>query len=224
MENDMLRSLFWNALKPNIPLLLLVLALLILLALVKKVIRNFTFDLRNFRLINFSRTQGDLLKMSPTQFEHLCRLLFQKQGYKVLVTRPTNDKGIDLVGSNNDLRIVAQCKRYSKHSVGRPDLQQFYGTFEDERADHGYFLTTGSFSQPAVDFARRKPITLVDGRELARWINRYASGHLEEEEPAQGSEYKGVCASCGRETILPFKPTTGKPVYCKECYMKRRRR
>jgi CxxC-x17-CxxC domain-containing protein len=30
--------------------------------------------------------------------------------------------------------------------------------------------------------------------------------------------YPAICASCGKETTVPFKPTEGRPVYCKECY------
>ena len=30
------------------------------------------------------------------------------------------------------------------------------------------------------------------------------------------------CSSCGREARVPFQPTSGKPVYCNECYAKMR--
>ncbi len=30
------------------------------------------------------------------------------------------------------------------------------------------------------------------------------------------------CHNCGRETTVPFKPTQGRPVYCRECYQQRR--
>jgi len=32
--------------------------------------------------------------------------------------------------------------------------------------------------------------------------------------------YSVVCAACGVETTVPFEPTEGRPVYCKECYAK----
>ena len=32
--------------------------------------------------------------------------------------------------------------------------------------------------------------------------------------------FPAVCASCGVETTVPFEPTEGRPVYCKECYIK----
>ena len=30
------------------------------------------------------------------------------------------------------------------------------------------------------------------------------------------------CSECGADCEVPFKPTEGKPVYCKECYNKRK--
>ncbi|MDO8516889.1 MAG: DNA-directed RNA polymerase [Nanoarchaeota archaeon] len=35
---------------------------------------------------------------------------------------------------------------------------------------------------------------------------------------------KATCSECGKECEVPFKPTEGKPVYCKECYMKKKPR
>ena len=36
--------------------------------------------------------------------------------------------------------------------------------------------------------------------------------------------HKATCSECGKECEVPFKPTEGKPVYCKDCYMKRKPR
>ncbi len=30
-----------------------------------------------------------------------------------------------------------------------------------------------------------------------------------------------TCSDCGKATQVPFKPTPGKPVYCRDCYAKR---
>lgn len=35
--------------------------------------------------------------------------------------------------------------------------------------------------------------------------------------------YKAVCSNCGRECEVPFRPTSGKPVFCSECFEKRSR-
>lgn len=32
-----------------------------------------------------------------------------------------------------------------------------------------------------------------------------------------------ICASCGTETQVPFKPSNDRPVYCRDCYSKNNR-
>jgi len=34
--------------------------------------------------------------------------------------------------------------------------------------------------------------------------------------------FKATCADCGKEAEVPFKPTEGRPVYCKDCFAKKR--
>jgi CxxC-x17-CxxC domain-containing protein len=38
----------------------------------------------------------------------------------------------------------------------------------------------------------------------------------------QRVETKTVCSQCGKETTVPFKPTQGRPVYCRECFQHRK--
>ncbi|MBN1784980.1 MAG: CxxC-x17-CxxC domain-containing protein [Candidatus Bathyarchaeia archaeon] len=34
--------------------------------------------------------------------------------------------------------------------------------------------------------------------------------------------HDAVCAECGQKCQVPFKPDPNRPVYCRECYAKRR--
>ena len=34
--------------------------------------------------------------------------------------------------------------------------------------------------------------------------------------------HPAVCSECGQETEVPFAPTPGKPVYCRDCFQARR--
>jgi len=36
--------------------------------------------------------------------------------------------------------------------------------------------------------------------------------------------HKAVCSECKKECEVPFKPTEGKPVFCKDCYAKKKPR
>jgi CxxC-x17-CxxC domain-containing protein len=31
-----------------------------------------------------------------------------------------------------------------------------------------------------------------------------------------------VCSQCGKETTVPFRPTQGRPVLCRECFQQKR--
>jgi CxxC-x17-CxxC domain-containing protein len=34
--------------------------------------------------------------------------------------------------------------------------------------------------------------------------------------------FTATCSSCGKEASVPFRPTSGKPVYCNDCFALRR--
>lgn len=34
--------------------------------------------------------------------------------------------------------------------------------------------------------------------------------------------HKATCSECGKECEVPFKPAEGRPVYCKECFSKKK--
>ncbi|MBC7131379.1 DEAD/DEAH box helicase [Candidatus Bathyarchaeota archaeon] len=62
-------------------------------------------------------------------------------------------------------------------------------------------------------------ITLVDYRETEELnrIKALITKSITELEAAIET-YKAVCAQCGRECQVPFKPRRGKPIYCPECW------
>ena len=45
--------------------------------------------------------------------------------------------------------------------------------------------------------------------------NRFGGGNFGPREM-----HKAVCSKCKKECEVPFKPTEGKPVYCRDCYSK----
>ena len=34
--------------------------------------------------------------------------------------------------------------------------------------------------------------------------------------------YSVKCANCGKQTEVPFKPSGGRPVYCRDCYIQKK--
>jgi restriction system protein len=54
--------------------------------------------------------------------------------------------------------------------VGRPDIQQFAGALQGQRASKGIFLTTSKFTNEAHQFVATigSKIVLIDGEQLAQ--------------------------------------------------------
>jgi restriction system protein len=91
----------------------------------------------------------------------------------------SGDGGIDGIISLDRLgleKVYVQAKRW-KGSVGRPEVQGFYGALAGQRANRGVFLTTSTFTAQAVDFANSvERIVLVDGERLADLMIEHGVG------------------------------------------------
>ena len=50
----------------------------------------------------------------------------------------------------------------------------------------------------------------------------YSSGGGGYRDRPQREMFEATCSSCGQVAKVPFRPTSGKPVYCADCFAKRR--
>ena len=41
-------------------------------------------------------------------------------------------------------------------------------------------------------------------------------------DPRERVETQATCSACGKETTVPFRPTQGRPIFCKECFQQRK--
>jgi restriction endonuclease Mrr len=73
--------------------------------------------------------------------------------------------------------IYIQAKRWDG-SVGRPELQKFFGALHGKRARKGVFITTGTFTSDARDYVSQidPRIVLIDGRQVAAYMVEYGLG------------------------------------------------
>ncbi|MHA4976185.1 restriction endonuclease [Pseudomonas extremorientalis] len=110
-----------------------------------------------------------LLQASPTRFEHIVLDVLHSLGYGANRQALQQVGGIDGVISLDALgleKVYVQAKRWQS-TVGRPDLQAFYGALAGQKAKRGVFITTSGFTAQAVDFARSvEGLVLVDGKRL----------------------------------------------------------
>lgn len=116
-----------------------------------------------------------LRNVSPGYFETIVLDLLHKMGYgasrtDLLRVGRSGDGGIDGVISLDKLgleKVYVQAKRWQA-TVGRPEVQAFYGALAGNRANKGVFITTSGYTAQAIEFARSvERVVLVDGVKLA---------------------------------------------------------
>jgi restriction system protein len=118
-----------------------------------------------------------LKKVSPAFFERVVVELLVKMGYGGSRTDAgkaigrSGDGGIDGIIKEDKLGldvVYIQAKRWNNNSVGRPDVMQFAGALQAQRANKGIFITTSRFTDDARSYVSQigSKIVLIDGEQL----------------------------------------------------------
>jgi HJR/Mrr/RecB family endonuclease len=122
----------------------------------------------------------NLAAMDWEDFESLVAQLFEwefaKNGIEVKVTQASRDKGVDALLFDPDPlkggKYVLQAKRYTR-TVDVSAVRDLYGTMMNEGANKGIIITTSSYGKDAYDFAKNKPLSLVDGNHLLQLLAKH---------------------------------------------------
>ena len=129
-----------------------------------------------------------IMEQTPMFFERVIVDLLVAMGYggshenAAMRLGKSGDGGIDGIVDEDRLgldRIYIQAKRYASHvGVGRPEIQGFVGSLVGLGATKGVFVTTSSFSVPAIEFARglQQRVILIDGVRLTELMVEFGVG------------------------------------------------
>lgn len=125
-----------------------------------------------------------LKQVSPGRFEVIVLDVLHRLGYgahrnDLQRVGGSGDGGIDGVISLDKLgleKVYVQAKRW-QGTVGRPELQAFYGALAGQKAKRGVFITTSGYTAQAIDFAKSvEGIVLVDGNKLVHLMMDHEVG------------------------------------------------
>jgi restriction system protein len=128
----------------------------------------------------------ELIATSPPEFfEHLVLDLLHALGYgtdadAIQQVGKSGDGGIDGIITLDKLgfeKVYVQAKRW-QGSVGRPEIQAFFGALAGHRASKGVFLTTSKYTREAREYASRvsDSLVLVDGDRLTSLMIAHGVG------------------------------------------------
>ncbi|MBN1639278.1 MAG: restriction endonuclease [Ignavibacteriales bacterium] len=138
--------------------------------------------INNKDIVNDIDNSTNLAAMDWEDFEHLIRELFEKEfstnGGEVKVTQASRDGGVDAIAFDPDPirggKIVIQAKRYT-NTVGVSAVRDLYGTVMNEGATKGILVSTADYGPDAYEFAKGKPLTLLNGANLLYLLEKH--GH-----------------------------------------------
>ena len=124
----------------------------------------------------------NLAAMPWEDFEHLIRELFEKEfssnGGEVKVTQASRDGGVDAIAFDPDPirggKIVIQAKRYT-NTVGVSAVRDLFGTVMNEGANKGILVTTSDYGSDSYEFAKGKPLTLLNGANLLYLLEKHGT-------------------------------------------------
>lgn len=139
--------------------------------------------------------QTNIAAMPWEDFEHLVRQLFEwmftKDGVDIKVTRASRDRGVDAIMFDPDPirggKYVLQAKRYTR-TVDVAAVRDLYGTVMNEGANRGILVTTASYGPDAYEFAKDKPISLIDGPNLIALLREHGRNYRIDLEEARRLE------------------------------------
>jgi restriction system protein len=125
-----------------------------------------------------TKTLEDIRNMSWREFETFVGEVFRRQGYSVEETGGGGaDGGIDLILRSGSEKMLVQCKQWRTFQVGVKIVREMYGLLMAEDADRVFIVSVGSYTKDAAEFARGKPIELIDGDKLVKLRNEQGAGH-----------------------------------------------
>jgi len=159
---------------------------------------------RRFKNGEAWRSDRDLLywlrRMKPSEFEDYIADLFSRLGYKTRAVGQSHDGGIDVIAEKDGITNYIQCKKFITSQVPVGAVRDFYGALADHLANgQGYFVTTNKFTLEARKFTEDKPIELVDGFELIRYIQMAKKDEEPNAKPV--SQPSQLCPKCGGKLI-----------------------
>lgn len=155
---------------------------------------------RKFKKGEAWRSDRDLLYwlrgMKPSDFEHYVADLFSRLGYKTHTVGGSHDQGIDVIAEKDGVTNYIQCKKFITSKVTVGAVRDFYGALADHLAKgQGYFITTNEFTLEAQKFAEDKPIELINGHTLIRYIHMAKKDEIPHLTPE--NESSKLCPLCG---------------------------
>lgn len=115
--------------------------------------------------------QIDALDLIPIEYERYCADLLRQHGWGVRQTPQTRDGGADVVAEKGGVRLVVQCKRYSK-PVGNKAVQEVNAAVRLYNGNVACVVAPGGYTRQAQQEAAGLSVRLLHHSELPAFAEK----------------------------------------------------
>lgn len=117
------------------------------------------------------------VSIDPIDFERLILLYISKLGFETESTEKVNGSTFDIIAKTTNPiggRIISLIRSTtSAGDVTQTDVEDLYESMSSHGAVRGAFITVADFTDEAKDYARGKPISLINRYQLTESIERH---------------------------------------------------
>ena len=153
-----------------------------------------------------SDSTSALNSMTWSEFEALVQEAFRLRGYSVRrLGGEGPDGGVDLILERAGEKILVQCKQWRAYRVGVGVVRELYGAMAAQGVASGIVVTSGTFTQEALEFAAGRSVRLIAGDELHDLIRKAKAATPRPARAPQasaGSVSTPRCPRCGGPMVL----------------------
>ena len=103
--------------------------------------------------------------MDPFEYEHYCSSIFRNNGWDSKATQGSSDQGVDVIAKKGDIKLVAQCKKFTK-AVGNKAVQEIVAGIKYYQADIGIVIAPNGFTKSAEKLAAANKIKLIHHSQI----------------------------------------------------------
>lgn len=150
-----------------------------------------------------------LKELDDSEFDKLIALLFKQRGYSISAAEDDNEC-VDILLKMNGETIFVQYRHWREYEIDVALLEQLDAEMDAQSVRHGIVITTGLFTEDALDYSRAKRLLLINGVDLSLMVGELSAmkdDNVEDEEETKDvsveemPELEPLCPICSREMI-----------------------
>ncbi|MCK4864008.1 MAG: restriction endonuclease [Gammaproteobacteria bacterium] len=152
-----------------------------------------------------------LKELDDAEFEKLVTLIFKQRGYTISENEDEKYEGVDVVLHMNNQATFVQYRHWREHHVDVVAIEELHAIMDAESAPNGIIITTGIFSDDALDAIHGKALMLINGVDLSLMVNALSASNeagileseiQEDENKQEMPELEPLCPICSQQMIL----------------------